>query len=106
MKASPNFQTVFHNISGRFLCAEKNALWYLRLGATVSYTHLGGLNIVLDVYSGSVHVVDDASYDIIGMYESKTHDEIMTAILEKYAGDEEVSAEEIEKCFLHMPRDP
>ena len=63
---------------------------------------LGGLNIVLDVYSGSVHVVDDASYDIIGMYESKTHDEIMTAILEKYAGDEEVSAEEIEKCFKQI----
>ena len=63
---------------------------------------LGGLNIVLDVYSGSVHVVDDASYDIIGMYESKTHDEIMTAILEKYAGDGEVSAEEIEKCFKQI----
>lgn len=54
---------------------------------------------MLDVYSGSVHVVDDASYDIIEMYENKSHDEIMAAVLEKYAGDEEVNAGEIEKCF-------
>lgn len=54
---------------------------------------------MLDVYSGSVHVVDDASYDIIEMYENKSHDEIMAAVLEKYAGDEEVNAGEIEKCI-------
>ena len=30
---------------------------------------LNGYNIVLDVYSGSVHVVDDVAYDIIGMYD-------------------------------------
>lgn len=81
-------------------------LWiYARKGKAIKMIHcykLGGLNIVLDVYSGSVHVVDDASYDIIGMYESKTHDEIMTAILEKYAGDEEVSAEEIEKALSKL----
>ena len=29
-------------------------------------------NIVLDVYSSSVHVVDDVAYDIIGMYEGHT----------------------------------
>ena len=28
-----------------------------------------GLNIVLDICSGSVHVVDEVAYDIIGMYE-------------------------------------
>ena len=31
---------------------------------------LNGYNIVLDTYSGSIHVVDDIAYDIIGMYES------------------------------------
>ena len=31
---------------------------------------LNGYNIVLDVYSGSVHVVDEVAYDIIGMYEN------------------------------------
>ena len=30
---------------------------------------LGGYNIVLDVCSGSVHVVDDIAYDLIAAYE-------------------------------------
>ncbi len=36
---------------------------------------LNGYNIVLDVYSGSVHVVDDVAYDIIHDYfsEEKKH---------------------------------
>ncbi len=28
---------------------------------------LGGYNIVLDVCSGAVHVVDDVAYDLIGL---------------------------------------
>ena len=56
---------------------------------------LNGYNIVLDVYSGSVHVVDDVAYDIIGMYEGHTKEEITKAILEKYADNPEVTAEEI-----------
>ena len=31
---------------------------------------LNGYNIVLDVCSGSVHVVDEAAYDLIGLYEN------------------------------------
>ena len=30
---------------------------------------LGGYNIVLDICSGAVHVVDDVAYDIIAMFE-------------------------------------
>lgn len=30
---------------------------------------LNGYNIVLDTYSGSVHVVDDLAYEIIAEYE-------------------------------------
>jgi len=30
---------------------------------------LGGYNIVLDVCSGAVHVVDDIAYDLIAGYE-------------------------------------
>ena len=30
---------------------------------------LFGNNIVLDIYSGSVHVVSDAVYDLLGEYE-------------------------------------
>ena len=59
---------------------------------------LGGYNIVLDVYSGSVHLVDEVAYDIIGMYESKSREEIIAEILEKYSGLEDVTKEEIEDC--------
>ena len=60
---------------------------------------LGGLNIVLDICSGSVHVVDEVVYDVIEMYESHTKEEIITAMLEKYASDESVTREELEGCF-------
>ena len=43
-----------------------------------------GYNIVLDVCSGSVHVVDDLVYDIIAMYKDKTLDEISESIQETY----------------------
>ena len=56
---------------------------------------LNGYNIVLDVYSGSVHVVDDVAYDIIAMYENSTKDEIDAEILEKYADNPEVTESEI-----------
>ena len=58
-----------------------------------------GLNVILDVYSGSVHVVDDVAFDVINMYESHTHDEIVAAILEKYPDRSEVTADELEECF-------
>ena len=45
---------------------------------------LGGLNIVLDICSGSVHLVDEVSYDVIEMYESHSHREIIAAMLAKY----------------------
>ena len=53
---------------------------------------LGGLNIVLDTYSGSVHVVDEIAYDIIEMFEKSSTDEIVAVMLEKYpeAGEAEL----------------
>ena len=45
---------------------------------------LGGYNVVLDVCSGSVHVVDEVAYDIIGVFEEKSKDEILTMLEEKY----------------------
>lgn len=60
---------------------------------------LNGYNIVLDVYSGAVHVVDDIAYDIIGMYETHTADEIKAEILQKYAHLPEVSETEIEEIL-------
>ena len=56
---------------------------------------LGGLNIVLDTYSGSVHVVDDIAYDIIGMYEQKSTEEIVAEIRSRYPDCAEATQEEI-----------
>ncbi|MCQ2492295.1 MAG: thioether cross-link-forming SCIFF peptide maturase [Lachnospiraceae bacterium] len=36
-----------------------------------------GYNMVLDVCSGSVHVVDDLSYDVIALFEEHSEDEIV-----------------------------
>ena len=60
---------------------------------------LNGYNIVLDTCSGSVHSVDDVAYDIIGMYESSTKDEIIDAMLKKYSDREDVTREDLEACI-------
>ncbi len=54
-----------------------------------------GYNIVLDVNSGSVHVVDDVTYDVISMYEKNTEEEIVSALKENY--DEAEIKEAIEE---------
>ena len=63
---------------------------------------LFGYNIVLDVASGALHVVDDATYDIIAMFEEKTEDEIVAAILEKYKDDPEVTEPEVRLCCAEI----
>lgn len=45
-----------------------------------------GYNIVLDVNSGMVHVVDDVTYDMIALLNEKTKEEIVETLLEKYEG--------------------
>lgn len=55
-----------------------------------------GYNIVLDVNSGSVHVVDDAAYDIIALYEDHPRDEIVRTILDRY---DTITEEEIREVF-------
>lgn len=60
---------------------------------------LGGYNIVLDVCSGSVHVVDEAAYDMIAMFEDKEKDAILQEMKEKYAGHEDVTPQELEECY-------
>ena len=63
---------------------------------------LGGMNIVLDICSGSVHVVDEVAYDIIGMYETHSQEEITAYILEKYPNDPAVNEAEIQDCFRQL----
>ncbi len=45
---------------------------------------LNGYNIVLDVFSGSVHVVDDVAYDLIAMYKNQSSEDIYKSIKTKY----------------------
>ena len=47
---------------------------------------LNGYNIVLDVFSGSVHVTDDAAYDAIRYIdEGKSREEAAALLREQYA---------------------
>ena len=54
---------------------------------------LGGYNIVLDVCSGSVHVVDDIAYDLIAVYEAPD------AVQKVAAAYPDVPEEEIQECY-------
>ena len=56
----------------------------------------GGYNIVLDVCSGSVHVVDEVAYDIISMFESAEKEQILAAMAEKYP---QLDAGDIVQCY-------
>ena len=60
---------------------------------------LGGYNVVLDVCSGSVHVVDEVAYDIIGLFEEKDRDTILKAMAEKYGSREDITAQDLEECY-------
>ena len=51
---------------------------------------LNGYNIVLDVYSGSVHLVDEVAYDIIALYETTPQEEIVAQMLAKYGHRDDV----------------
>ncbi len=60
---------------------------------------LNGYNIVLDTCSGSIHVVDEVAYDIIALFEGQTEDEIIAAMLKKYAGREDVTEQDLRDCI-------
>ena len=63
---------------------------------------LSGYNIVLDVCSGSVHVVDEPAYDMIAMYEGHSYEEIQDAMLEKYRAEPDFSEADIEQCYAEI----
>ena len=43
-----------------------------------------GYDIVLDVNSGAIHVVDDVTYDVIALYEGHTREESVNSLRERY----------------------
>ncbi len=57
---------------------------------------LGGYNIVLDVCSGAIHVVDEIAYNIISLFEENDRNEILLQMGEKFP---EVAKNDIEECY-------
>ena len=60
---------------------------------------LGGYNIVIDVCSGAIHVVDEVAYDIISLFESNSKDDILSKIAEKYVDRADISTDDISECY-------
>ena len=56
----------------------------------------GGYNIVLDVCSGGVHVVDDIAYDMIGLFQDHSREEVLSQIGQSRP---RVSRRELEECY-------
>jgi len=57
---------------------------------------LGGFNIVLDVCSGSVHVVDKVAYDMIALFSDHSRDAVIQAMAEKYP---DIAEKELSECY-------
>ena len=55
-----------------------------------------GYNIVLAVCSGSVHVVDDITYDAIGLYEKQDREQVMRELAKSYP---QVSGQELDEVL-------
>ena len=53
-------------------------------------------NIVIDVYSGSVHVVDDVAFDAIVMRQTEDKAAVRDALLKKYP---DLTSEDIGELF-------
>jgi len=59
---------------------------------------MNGYNIVIDVFSGAIHVVDEVAYDIIALYETATAEQIVAQMVEKYK-EQNLTAEEVRACL-------
>ena len=60
---------------------------------------MDGLNIVLDVCSGGVHLVDEVAYDMIALYEQEPREAVITALADRYASREDVTRADLETCY-------
>ncbi|MCD8010685.1 MAG: thioether cross-link-forming SCIFF peptide maturase [Lachnospiraceae bacterium] len=58
-----------------------------------------GYNMVLDVASGSIHVVDDLVYDMIALFESTDREELIAQMTAKYAGQDGIDETEIREAW-------
>ena len=60
---------------------------------------LGGYNIVLDVCSGALHVVDPVAYDIIALFEQEPKEAVLAEMQGTYPA---LSAADIEECYAQV----
>ena len=60
---------------------------------------LGNYNIVLDVCSGAVHVVDEVAYDVIALFEKNDRAAVLSAIEEKYSQRSDITKADIAECY-------
>ena len=60
---------------------------------------MDGLNIVLDVCSGGVHLVDEIAYDMIALYESEPRETVLNTMLARYGCREDVTETDLEQCY-------
>ncbi len=63
---------------------------------------LGGYNIVLDVCSGAVHLVDDVAYDMIALFQEHTREAVLAQIGEKYIGKDGITADDLAECYAQI----
>ncbi|WP_075981838.1 thioether cross-link-forming SCIFF peptide maturase [Bacillus massilinigeriensis] len=63
---------------------------------------LNGYNIVLDTYSGSVHVVDDLAFDIIAIFENTPNEEIVSRLLEQQVNNSQISEVDIRETIADI----
>lgn len=59
---------------------------------------MGGYNIVIDVNSGAIHVVDDMTYDMIEMYENSDKESIFAEMSKRYPEQQD----DIVECWDEM----
>ena len=63
---------------------------------------LGGYNIVLDVCSGSIHVVDEVAFEIIRIFEENSKEVVLNTISEMFKDRNDISAEDIQECYAQV----
>ena len=63
---------------------------------------LGGYNVVLDICSGSVHVVDEVAYEIISIFETTPREEVLTLMREKFADRADITDADIAECYSQV----
>ena len=72
-------------VRGRLLCILLLLQLKERNIIVVHQFKNNGYDIVLDVNSGAIHVVDDVTYDVIELFEEHTKEEIVQALSDKYS---------------------